>query len=873
MRARLVLAGVLGVLLLIADSKVPLSTTYAGVGTGPSMPTLFGITGCCPNRFAHIDPTTGVLTPLSDVGPTPIPGGARYFFGRTGTVDGGAHRFFVERSKDMSGSSSDHILTIDTGTGVFLESPPLSVGVFNLGFDPIARQLFGITGCCPNRFVHIDPATGVLTPLSEVGPTPVPGGTSYGFIVGPAIDPSTQRFFVHRSKNTSGALSDHILTIDTVTGAFVESPALGESVASLGFDPVTGVLFGITGCCPNRFVHIDPTTGVLTPLSDVGPAPVPGGTSYGFSAGPALDASTHRFFMHREKNVSGALSDHILTIDTATGAFLESPPLTEAVGNLGFDLPDPDPPPGGGPSDGKIAFAGNRDGQGNYDIYTMHPGGSAITRLTMDPANEFHPEWSPDGSRIAFMRDPAGAGDIWVMNGDGTGQTQLTSIGGVDSAPAWSPNGAKIAFVRDGEIWSMNADGSGAANLTNDPANDLDPAWSPDGATVAFARIAASSIDIWMMNADGSNQTNLTPDGTSERAPAWSPDGLQIAFGVVSFATGERVQVDIMNADGSGRVNLVSGVSGQFFGAGEPAWSPEGARIAFTTDSEAGSTAGQLDIWTVSASGTGLTSVTTTASFDEFGPDWQRAGCAVGDWDCDGIPGIAEGECGDAIDSDGNGLINDGCPQVGPTVESGPECTNGVDDDSDGWINDGCPGATEAVACGSNGVNPSLAPERADLPGDEDGDGQANEPLPPGTGSYDCDGDGFVGSREDHIYSYLSQTNGDQKRCREYDLAFPNPGQHVRPSKSWPVDLATSAFSFNKVNLQDLSVFIAPVRYLDTDVGTNSSDVRFDLVPGSVTQFDINVVDVAALIAGPSGAPPMLGGQRAFAGPECAYPP
>jgi Tol biopolymer transport system component len=68
------------------------------------------------------------------------------------------------------------------------------------------------------------------------------------------------------------------------------------------------------------------------------------------------------------------------------------------------------------------------------------------------------------------------------MNADGTGVKRLTDDPGDDLLPAWSPDGTKIAFVRgvgtNPDIYVMNADGTGASQLTNDPAEDLDPSWS-----------------------------------------------------------------------------------------------------------------------------------------------------------------------------------------------------------------------------------------------------------------------------------------------------------------------------------------------------------------------------------------------------------
>jgi len=177
--------------------------------------------------------------------------------------------------------------------------------------------------------------------------------------------------------------------------------------------------------------------------------------------------------------------------------------------------------------------------------------------------------------------------------------------------------------------------------------------------------------------------------------------------------------------------------------------------------------------------------------------------------------------------------------------------------------------------CGSDPSNADRRPERIDGPfagTDDDGDTQIDEALPGGASNFD--GDGYKGSAEDHVFSYLSHTNGDQKTCQEYDVGFPNPGSHVRPSKRWPADIASSAFSLNKINLQDLSAFIAPVRYLNQDIGTDPMDVRFDLVPGpGVFVDDINIADLAAITNGVTGFPPMLGGAKAFGGPDCSYGP
>jgi TolB protein len=106
----------------------------------------------------------------------------------------------------------------------------------------------------------------------------------------------------------------------------------------------------------------------------------------------------------------------------------------------------PDTFPAWSPLGDRIAFTSNRDG--DYEIYTVHPNGKSLTRLTRSPGNDAHPAWSPDGQWIVFasnrtgFKDETGGmsdGEIFVMRADGTELRQLTENAFEDGTPAWRP--------------------------------------------------------------------------------------------------------------------------------------------------------------------------------------------------------------------------------------------------------------------------------------------------------------------------------------------------------------------------------------------------------------------------------------------------
>jgi Tol biopolymer transport system component len=100
---------------------------------------------------------------------------------------------------------------------------------------------------------------------------------------------------------------------------------------------------------------------------------------------------------------------------------------------------------------------------------------------------------------------------------------------------------------------------------------------------IAFQSFRDGNNEIYTMNADGSSQTRLTNNTASDTDPAWSPDGTKIAFATDRDRSNFTYEVYTMNADGSGQTRL----TGDSLNDQSPAWSPDGTKIAFATEARA----------------------------------------------------------------------------------------------------------------------------------------------------------------------------------------------------------------------------------------------------------------------------------------------
>ncbi len=194
----------------------------------------------------------------------------------------------------------------------------------------------------------------------------------------------------------------------------------------------------------------------------------------------------------------------------------------------------------------------------HFEIYVSDFNGKVLQQLTHERGYDAEGSYSPDGTLIAFAsnrkaysepmseedagyfkNDPAYMTDIYLMNADGSNVRQLTTSKGYDGGPFFSPDGKRITWRRfapngaTAEVYTMNLDGSDQKQITRVGAMSWAPYYHPSGDYLIFTNnsLGFSNFELFMVDAEGKRDpVRVTYTDGFDGLPVFSPDGTRLAW-------------------------------------------------------------------------------------------------------------------------------------------------------------------------------------------------------------------------------------------------------------------------------------------------------------------------------------------------------
>ncbi|MCC6540217.1 MAG: serine/threonine-protein kinase [Bryobacterales bacterium] len=240
----------------------------------------------------------------------------------------------------------------------------------------------------------------------------------------------------------------------------------------------------------------------------------------------------------------------------------------------------------------------------SHDLFVMDVRTAASRQLTHDLRSIGGLAWTADGASVVFSSNRLGLFSLWRVDARG-GEPQPVAPAGTDAvAPSIAREGKRLAYLSrrvNINLWRYPLDTAAAAaagakpvpeRLVSSTRISTEPDYSPDGQRIVFASERSGSWEIWTTRADGSQPLQLTnTPGQQSASPRWSPDSKWIVFD--SRFEG-HADLAIIAAQGEGFKRLTTAGSDEFL----PRFSRDGASIYFMSNRS-----GSTQLWKMPAPG------------------------------------------------------------------------------------------------------------------------------------------------------------------------------------------------------------------------------------------------------------------------------
>lgn len=239
-------------------------------------------------------------------------------------------------------------------------------------------------------------------------------------------------------------------------------------------------------------------------------------------------------------------------------------------------------------------------------VYTINSDGSGLIKLTNGHQN-IMPEWSKDGSKLAYQSNRDGIFAAYVRDLDGSERRLIQNTNLRIMSPSWSPNNQQIGVfysaIDSSGIGITNLDGSGFRSLSREELGNTiqSLSFSPDGNKIAYTTKGES---IYLINSDGSNRQRLIDSNAI--SPKWLPDSSGILFLIRSLTRENEWDVAIKYLDG--RPLKIFDIVGT---EADPDISPDGKKVIWANYNDSNFYLRNLD-------GTGKIDTVKTVGFARF---------------------------------------------------------------------------------------------------------------------------------------------------------------------------------------------------------------------------------------------------------------